>query len=74
MSISYFQVMELIACDCRRKYEMESCSCVQMGIACTKACFAKSCGNKEDPDQVVIFDAAGDTESESGSEDKVGDN
>ena len=52
---------------------MESCSCVQMEMACTKACFAKSCGN-EDPDQAVISDAAGDVESKSGSEGEDGDN
>ena len=61
--------MELIACDCRRKCEMETCSCVQMGMACTEACFAKSCGNDEDPEQAVVYDAVGDVESESGEED-----
>ena len=65
--------MELIVCDCWRKCEMESCSCVQMEMACTKACFAKSCDN-EDPDQAVISDAAGDVESKSGSEGEDGDN
>ena len=40
-----------------------------MGMACTEACFVKSCGN-EDPDLAVIYDA----ESESGSEDEDGDN
>ena len=47
--------MELIACGCRRKCEMESCSCVQMGMTCIEACFAKSCGN-EDLNQAVIHD------------------
>ena len=45
--------MELISCDCRRKCEMESCSSVQIGMACTEACFAESCGNEEDPDQDI---------------------
>ena len=44
-----------------------------MEMVCTKACFAKSCGN-EDPDQAVISDAAGDVESKSGSEGEDGDN
>ena len=66
--------MELIACDCLRKREMESCFCVHMGMACTEARFAKSCGNEEDPNQANICDSAGDVESESGSEDEDGDN
>ena len=47
--------MELIACDCQRKCEKESCSSIQMGMACTKACFAKSFGKEEDPNQAVIY-------------------
>ena len=66
--------MELITCGCQRKCEMESCSCVQMGMACTEACFAKSCVNEEDPNQAVIYDATVDAERESGSEDEDGDN
>ena len=38
-----------------------------MGMSCT-------CANKEDPDQAVIYDAAGNAESTSGSEDKNGEN
>ena len=72
--ITYFQVMELITCESRRKFEMESCSCVQVGMTCTEACFTKSCGNEEDPDQVVIYDAAGDAKSQSNSEHEDGDN
>ena len=53
---------------------MESCSCVQVGMTCTEACFTKSCGNEEDPDQVVIYDAAGDAKSQSSSEHEDGDN
>ena len=53
---------------------MEPGSYVQMGIACTKACFAKSCGNEKDSNQTVIYDAAGDAKSESGSKDEEGDN
>ena len=53
---------------------MELCSCVQMAMTCAEACFAKSCGYKEEPDQAVIYDAAGNVESESGSEDEDSDN
>ena len=59
--------MELIPCDCRRQCDMKSCSCVKMGMSC-------ACANKEDPDQAVIYDAAGNAESTSGSEDKNGEN
>ena len=45
-----------------------------MAMTCAEACFVKSCGYKEEPDQAVIYDAAGDVESESGSEDEDSDN
>ena len=45
-----------------------------VAMTCAEACFAKRCGYKEDPDQAVIYAAAGDVESESGSEDEDSDN
>lgn len=40
------QVMEMLACNCRRMCVVGTCSCVNVGLKCTAACSLGNCENR----------------------------
>ena len=48
--------MELLLCDCKKKCEVGTCSCIDMGMRCTDLCQLQECdnseNNKEDDEEV----------------------
>ena len=41
-----FQVLDILACDCRRKCSAGSCTCIDARLKCTDACKLKDCENQ----------------------------
>ena len=35
----------MLACDCKRKYQVGSCSCIDNGLNCLEACTYQGCEN-----------------------------
>ena len=52
-------MLELLACDCKRKCVVGSCSCIDNDLKCTDACTLNGCENISTGD-----DIDNDTESE----------
>ena len=58
--VPYFWIMELLWCDCKKKCEVGTCKCIDMGMRCTDLCqlqkYDYSENNKEDDDAEVVSD------------------
>ena len=39
--------MELLSCDCKKKWEVGTCTCIEMGVRCTDLCQLQDCDNSE---------------------------
>ena len=50
--------MELLSCDCKKKCEVGTYTCIEMGVRCTDLCRLLDCGNFEnnEVDNDVVCD------------------
>ena len=50
------EVMELVVCNCKKKCDEKSCTCMQLGFFCTDACFLANCKNRSGDGVSMIND------------------